>query len=174
MIKIIGKVLNSKTQEKTNDKNETKITTLLNLVNEKYENIYLTVQGSTTEFDGKFIAANCIGKDTFYNVIDEEIKIIEDREDIRTILNNIIDNVKIIDVLENQKDKIKTLVILNQNNKVMKIKAKNTEKNRLEQIKEMLLNKTVNVENVLTYTDKETRKTYYRVENLKSAIKVVK
>ena len=174
MVQIIGKVLNSKIQEKVNDKNETKITTLLNLVNEKYENIYLTVQGSTTEYDNKFITADTIGKDTFYNLIDEEIKIIEDKEDIRTILNNIIDNVKIIDVLENQKDKVKTLIIINQNNKILKIKAKNTEKNRIEQIKEMLLNKTVNIENVLTYTDKETRKTYFRVENLKSAIKVVK
>jgi len=167
MIKLSGKVLNLKIKENE----EGAKTTMFNLVDENYNNIYINVKGEFKDFNEKFIEADVIGNAPFYNILEEEsLKIIEDKEDIRATLNNVIEKVKVIDILEN-KEKVKSLVILNANNKILKVKLVESEKYKIEQMKEKFKNKIIDISNVLTYTNKDTKQNYFRIKDFKSNIK---
>jgi len=171
MIRLVGKVLSSKVNEQTNKNGELKVTTFLNMINDKCDNIYIKVEGSTTEFDDKFIKAKVIGDDTFYNVIDNEIEIIADREDIEADMNNQFENVTLHKIMEN-KTNIKTLVVKTEKGKIFKVKIANSERIKTEQLKEKLIGKVFTVSYLLT--SKFEKKTYYRILDIKDSIKIVK
>jgi len=168
---ITGKVLTSKVNKRTNKDGIEKITTMLNMVNDKYDNIFINVEGETIEFDKKFIKVKVYGEDPFYNVIDNEIEVIEDKEDFKANINNEMENMKLLDILEN-KTNIKTLVIQNENDKIFKIKIVNSERIKKESLEEKLSNRIFTISYILTSSF--DKKTYFRIEDLKNSLKIKK